>query len=181
MISLDAAALIVVDPQNGFLNQHSRPVLPRLAELISRWRERGGSLLVTRYHNYSGSPYERLLDWHEVYGPPDTDICPEIAPHAAVAEAVVDKTGYTALNDDTLTVIGAHGWTDLVFCGLDTDTCVLKSAADAFDLGFTPWLAADACASHGSVADHDRGLLMISRIIGERQVLHADDILRRLR
>lgn len=137
VIDVRNAALIVVDPQNGFLNEHTRPVLAPMADLVVRWQEAGGRFLISRYHNYPGSPYERLLDWHEVYGPPDTDICDELGAHVPRAEAVIDKTGYTALNDAALKVIAAQSWTDLVFCGMDTDTCVLKSVADAFDLGFT--------------------------------------------
>jgi hypothetical protein len=62
-------------------------------------------------------------------------------------------------------------WTDLVFCGFDTDTCILKSVADAFEREHIPWLVRDACASHGSRGQHRTTVTMAGRFIGERQLI----------
>jgi Isochorismatase family len=48
------------------------------------------------------------------------------------AAAVLDKTGYSAFTVEVLKLLAESGWTDLLFCRLDTDTCVLKCAVGRF-------------------------------------------------
>ncbi|MFJ6195387.1 isochorismatase family protein [Micromonospora sp. NPDC092111] len=50
------AALIVIDMQNGFINDRSRRVIPKVVELVDRWEATGRPVVFTRYHNYAGSP-----------------------------------------------------------------------------------------------------------------------------
>jgi nicotinamidase-related amidase len=166
----DHAALIVIDAQRGFINDHSRHVLPMISQLADRWAAAGGAVAFSRYHNYPGSPFETFLGWTDVRTSPDTDIADELADRARRAQAVIDKTGYTVFNAVGLKVMAEFGWNDLVFCGLDTDTCVLKSAVDAFELGHTPWLVTDACASHSGADQHQLGLTMAGRFIGSGQL-----------
>ena len=170
-MNLKSAALIVVDVQNGFCNEISAPAIPRIVSLVRGWSDAGLPMVFTRYHNYPGSKFERLLDWPEVQHAPDTDLVGDLAPLAARAVAVADKTGYTALTAEVAKLVDKHGWTDLVFCGLDTDTCVLKSVADAFERELVPWLVRDACASHGSRGQHRTGVTMAGRFIGQRQII----------
>jgi nicotinamidase-related amidase len=54
--------------------------------------------------------------------------------------------------------------------------CVLKSAVDAFELGLTPYVIADASASHAGPRAHEAGLYLLARFIGARQVLSGDDL-----
>ena len=44
--------LIVIDVQNGFVNQHSSHVLPVIRRLLGEWTAMGREVLFTRYHNY---------------------------------------------------------------------------------------------------------------------------------
>ena len=73
--------LVVVDVQNGFITEDSAPVVPVIVELVGRWQAIGGDVVFTRYHNYAGSPYERLIGWTEMSHAPDTDLVPELAPN----------------------------------------------------------------------------------------------------
>jgi nicotinamidase-related amidase len=176
-VDLSSSTLVVVDPQVGFVNSKSEHVLPRLVELVGTWFAAGGDVVFSRYHNYPASPFERLLNWTDVHDSPETDIVPALAGLAGDARAVITKTGYTVLNAHGEQVVAEHGWTDLIFCGLDTDTCVLKSAVDAFERGLTPWLVTDACASHSGRAEHEMGLTMAGRFIGAGQLLTTQDLL----
>ncbi|MFH8837166.1 isochorismatase family protein [Streptomyces sp. NPDC017868] len=53
----------------------------------------------------------------------------------------------TARARETAELIPRAGWTGLVFCAIATASCVLKSAADAFEHGYAPWIVTDTCAS----------------------------------
>jgi len=162
------AALVVVDVQNGFVNDESRHVVPRIVELVKRWP---GPVAFTRFFNREGSSYERLIGWTKLHGPPETDLVDELKPYAST---VIDKGGYSFFGDEGKALAAAQGWTEVYFCGIDTDICVLKSAVDAFEYGLTPYVIADASASHAGARAHEAGLYLLGRFIGKRQVLSGD-------
>lgn len=172
---MDRTALVVVDVQNGFITDLSRPVVPVIVDLVERWTAAGRPVVFTRYLNYPGSLFERLFDWRKLTHPPETDIVPELAA-AAERAPVIDKKGYTLFNEAGRALVEENGWTELVFCGIDTEVCVLKSAVDAFEAGITPWVLTDASASHSSVAAHEAGILIGRRFIGPDQFITVSDI-----
>ncbi|MGX7759527.1 isochorismatase family cysteine hydrolase [Streptomyces angustmyceticus] len=174
------AALVVIDMQNGFVNRHSRPAVPSVSGLVDRWSAVGRPVIFTRYFNYPDSPYERFHGWHRLQKPPETDVVPELASAVARAHAVVDKTGYTLFTTEATELIRRAGWTDLVFCGIATESCVLKSAADAFEHSYAPWIVTDACASDAGPDVHDAGLLVARRLIGTGQLVTAAHVVGRL-
>ena len=175
-MALGGAVLFVVDAQNGFRNEFTEPAVRRLESLVDHWAGPQLPFVLTRYHNYPGSQFERLLDWTSVRERPETDLIDEVAGYADRAAAVIDKTGYSALTPEAVSLVERAGWTDLYFCGFDTDTCVLKSAADAFERHYTPWLVRDCSASHGGRGHHRTGVTMIGRFIGQRQLVTHRDI-----
>jgi nicotinamidase-related amidase len=176
-LDIGRAALIVVDMQNGFLGQHTEAVIPAVAHLARHWQDAGGATVFTRFVNAPGSPFERLLGWTQVATTPETDITASLEPHLQRAHFVLDKPAYTIFTPEGRQLIEAAGWSDLVFCGVDTDSCVLKSALDAFELGYTPWIATDATSSHGGPVIHEAGLAVAARSVGKRHLLTTAAIL----
>ncbi len=128
--------------------------------------------MFTRYFNYVGSPYERLIGWTAMAHAPDTELVPELAPHVGQSP-VVDKCIYSLFTQEGTQLVDEHGWTDLYICGIDTDSCVLKTAVDAFERDLTPWIVEDACASHAGSESHNAGLLVARRFIGRSQIISA--------
>ncbi|WP_343948205.1 cysteine hydrolase [Nonomuraea longicatena] len=172
----NTAVLVVIDAQNGFISDHSAPAIPVIASLVDRWQSAGGDVVFTRYLNYAGSPYERLMRWSKLKNSPEIDIAPTLAPFANKATAVVDKTIYSLFNEEGDALVQQRGWTDLYVCGLDTESCVLKTVVDAFERDLTPRLISDASASHAGQQAHDAGILVASRFIGSDQVITTSDI-----
>lgn len=169
--------LIVVDMQHGFVRDASRHVVPVIAELVDRWQGDGGDVVFTRFFNEPGSAFERLIGWTRMQGPPETDIVPELAARAERATAVLDKPIYSLFTPEGVDLVADHGWTDLYICGIATESCVLKTAADAFERdGLTPWVVEDASASHAGEAAHQAGLLVAGRFIGRGQIIRAVDV-----
>jgi nicotinamidase-related amidase len=173
-IEAETAALVVVDMQNGFVNEHSEHAVPAVVNLVRVWGALGRPVVFTRYHNYPDSPYERFFSWTRLQGPPETDLVPELTDLTEEAQAIIDKTGYSFLTPQAEQLVAKEGWTDLVFCGIATESCVLKSAADAFERGLAPWIVTDACASDAGPAVHDAGLLVARRLIGRGQLITTD-------
>ncbi|MEV0734356.1 cysteine hydrolase [Polymorphospora sp. NPDC050346] len=166
-----SSVLVVVDVQNGFIRDASAPVVPVIRDLVQRWLDEGGDVVFTRYINYEGSPFERLIHWTKLRDAPEVDIVPELQPFVGRATAVLDKTIYSLFTDEGRDLIDRHGWTDLYVCGIATESCVLKTAVDAFELGYTPWVVADASGSHAGQVAHDAGMLVLKRFIGAGQII----------
>jgi nicotinamidase-related amidase len=170
-VNLAKTALVVIDMQNGFVNESSRPVIPAVVNLVECWQRLGGDIIFTRYLNYPDSLYERLIQWSRLQTSPEIDIVDELVPYLDSARAVIEKPTYTLFTPDGAKIVRDGGWTDLVFCGIATESCVLKSAVDAFELGYTPWVVRDASASHGGAGTHEAGLLITGRFIGGGQII----------
>ncbi|MFX0574750.1 cysteine hydrolase family protein [Nocardia nepalensis] len=171
--------LLAIDVQNGFIVPASAPVVPAVAALIDAWLAVDAPVILTRYLNHSGSPFQRLLDWHAMTSAPDTDIVTELAHHARDPRVqVIDKTTYSALTPETAETITHHRVNDVFLCGIATDACVLATTLALFDHGLTPWIITDACASNASRHPpqqvHDAALLLMSRLLGTRQLIDID-------
>ncbi|MBF6129979.1 cysteine hydrolase [Nocardia brasiliensis] len=182
-MDLAAAALLVIDVQNGFVNEGSAPAVPVIVDLVAAWSATNRPTVFTRYRNYPNSPWERLLGWRALHGPPETDLIDELVPFTARPKShLLEKTVYTALTADGSKLIGALGVCDLIICGIATDACVLKTALDAFERGYVPWVVRDAVASnatrHSAQQMHDSALLHLARLIGENQLVTAAQVTR---
>jgi nicotinamidase-related amidase len=168
--------LVVVDVQNGFITEHSRLVIPIIVDLVQRWQTAGGDVIFSRYLNYAGSPFERLIGWTKMTDGPETEIVTELAPYVGPRTPVVDKYIYTLFTPEGTRLVNEREWTDLYICGIDTDICVLKTAVDAFEHNLTPWIIKDACASHAGPEAHAAGLYIAGRFIGPNQVIHTQNL-----
>lgn len=175
-------ALLVVDVQNGFVTSSSAHVVPVVAELVHAWLETSHPVIFSRYINYPNSPYQRLMGWTGLLAPPDTDIIDVLQPFTRhPGTRIVDKSGYTMLTADGLAVLAELEITEVMVCGIDTDGCVLKTVLDAFEHDITPWVLADACASSTTRQPaqqiHDSALMLLSRLVGARQIIDTTQAL----
>jgi nicotinamidase-related amidase len=168
--------LVVVDVQNGFITEHSQSVIPVIVDLVRRWQSANGDVVFSRYLNYAGSPFERLIGWTKMANGPETEIVTELTPYIRPHTPVVDKCIYTLFTPDGTRLVNERGWTDLYICGIDTDVCVLKTAVDAFERNLTPWILKDACASHAGPEAHTAGLFIAARFIGTNQIIHTTSL-----
>lgn len=167
--------LVVTDVQNGFVREQSAHIVPIIVDLVHTWQEAGGDTLFTRYLNYPGSPFERFFSWRRLQAEPETEFVPELLPYIG-SGVVLEKTIYSPFTAEGELLVNQRGWTELFFCGIATESCVLKGAVDAFERNLTPWLIADASASHAGPEAHAAGLLVARRFIGPGQVINRGDI-----
>ncbi|HEV2108468.1 MAG TPA: isochorismatase family cysteine hydrolase [Thermomicrobiales bacterium] len=162
--------LVVVDVQRGFLNPYTAHIPERIARLVDA--RHYDPVLFTRFVNVAGSPYHRLLDWHDCAEPPETDIAPELE-RFAVPDRTFTKPGFTGLPDELTALLRQIDPERATIVGIDTDMCVLKVAMDVFDLGIAPVVLIDCCASTAGLQAHLAGLAVLSRNIGALQLHDA--------
>lgn len=157
--------ILLVDLQYCFLNDFTRHIPERVAQLLTRDRGRYGPILVTRFINIEGGPFRRFLDWHGCAMPPETDLVSEIVPY--VDESLVfSKPGSAGMSPELVAWLVEHKVERVTLVGIDTDMCVLKIALDIFDLGIEPIVLADCCASTAGLQSHLAGLAVLARNIG---------------
>ena len=157
------SALIVVDVQNGFINDYTRHISERVVALI----ESGAydPIFYTRFINMPEGPYPRFVGWDACMAPPETDLVDTVARHAS-PETTFDKHGYAGLPDALERALLDRDIDRVTVVGIDTDMCVLKVAMDAFDLNIEPLVLTDCCASTAGLQSHLAGLAVLARNIG---------------
>jgi len=176
VIPADDSVLVLVDVQNGFVSPHGRHVVAPIAEFTREWAASGRPYIMTRFINYPGSLFEQLIRWSAMMpGTPETEIVNELANLVPGAAAVLDKPTYSLFNDEGTELVARHGWKHIVIVGLDTESCVLKTAVDAFEHGLVPWVVEDLVYSHAGQVEHEAGLLVTGRFIGRGQIVQAQD------
>ena len=164
-------ALVIVDVQNGFINDFTKHIPKRILELIDR--NQYSPILFTRFiNNTPGGPYPRFMDWHACAEPPETEIVDEIASIAS-GNTTFDKHGYAGIPDELGDYLQEHHIERVTVVGIDTDMCVLKVAMDIFDLNIEPVVLIDCCASTSGLQSHLAGLAVLARNIGADQLQDA--------
>ncbi len=161
---MDKKALLVVDVQQGFINQHTAHIPALVEGLLPSYEH----VIATRFFNPESSNYRRLIHWTRFSrGTEDA----ELAFRAGSNTVLIEKTGYTCVDAGFVKMLDGLGVDEVHIAGMDTDICVLKSAADLFDAGKTPVVLAWCCASHAGIEFHDAAIKIIARFIGAGQVV----------
>ena len=163
-------ALIVVDVQEGFINDYTRHIPSRIVSLI----EQGSydPILFTCFINTEGGPYHRFMDWHDCVKPPETDLVTEMQPFADHTRTY-RKDGYAGIPEELADYLIDSEIDRVTVVGIDTDMCVLKVAMDIFDLNIEPIILTDCCASTSGLQSHLAGLAVLARNIGADQLRDA--------
>ena len=156
--------LLIIDLQKGFINQHTRHIPAKINELFDKYE----LIIATQFVNLPGSNFRKLLQWHDLSeGDASTEMAIDLHPHVVK----IKKYGYSCINDDFMKLIREKGVDFIDICGLDTEGCVLKSAVDLFEIGITPRVLSDYCASSGGHDYHEAGIKVLKRLIGDKQVI----------
>ena len=66
--------LLVVDVQNGFVNEHTRHVIEPINRLIGAFSGRGVPVAFTRFVNTPDSGYQRWIGWTRFMRGPENDL-----------------------------------------------------------------------------------------------------------
>ncbi|QLE48509.1 cysteine hydrolase [Nostoc sp. C057] len=158
--------LFIIDIQNGFITPNTSHIPQRVKSLLEQ--NIFEHVIFTRFINTPNSPYIKYLNWHNLTSPFEQKIVNKIEPFAQV---VFDKTIYTACNTETLNFINKNNIQKVFICGLDTDSCVLKTAIDFFENNINPYILKYYSASTGGDKIHQAGLLVLSQMIGVNNIV----------
>jgi nicotinamidase-related amidase len=162
--------LLVIDVQNGFINDFTKHVVERIRSLIDSGDY--GPVIFTRFINEPGSPFHKFVDWHDCETEPETSIVDDLQRYAR-EDLTFSKPGFAGISLELRAYLKEHGFERVFLVGVDTDMCVLKIALDVFDLGIEPIVLTDCCASTAGLQSHLAGLAVLARNIGATQLWDA--------
>ncbi len=160
------SCLLIIDVQNGFINEWTRHIPSRVEAVQDRFDH----LVVTRFYNPENSFYRRLIGWNRFAHDSD-DTALAFTPRQDAL--IVDKAQYSCLTEEVESLLASNGIDRVHLCGIATDNCVLKTAVDLFEHRVEPVVMADYCASHGGPECHQAGLLLLGRFIGADQIVRG--------
>ncbi|MBL8668524.1 MAG: cysteine hydrolase [Rhodospirillales bacterium] len=161
---MTASQLLIIDVQAGFINEWTAHVPDRVASL----QENFDQVLVTRLYNPQKSLYRKLIGWSGfALGSIDTQLAFAPGPSAKI----IDKSTYSCVNGALVDRLRRDDIARVHLCGIGTDSSVLMSAIDLFQVGIEPVILAHACGSACGRSEHQAGLQILRRLIGTRQVI----------
>lgn len=164
--------LLAIDVQNGFIvsgaNDDALQNLNRMLEA-----DLFDTVIATAYRNYENSPIIRLMGWNHMFRQE------EIALTGAIAEKhdhLLYKSTYSACNEELLSLLRRLGGGQLpehVFlAGMDTECCVLATAADLFEAGVRPIVLTACCGASGGEGQHLAGMRSLASLVGRNNLYH---------
>lgn len=164
--------LLLVDVQNGFVRTAEvDSTVNKIQSLLEL--KIFDSVIATRFLNANHSTYETILGWHRLTTREEQELDSRIAPYV---DCILDKYGYSCVNPSFIQkLIQLNGGTypnEIYIAGIDTDCCVLTSAAALFDVGIKPIVLIDYCNSNGGKKSHDSGITCMQRLIGHNQIIN---------
>ncbi|WP_428559768.1 MAG: isochorismatase family protein [Solidesulfovibrio sp. DCME] len=150
--------LVVIDLQMAMMNDHNQHLPARIRQHIEEHGEAYHTVAFTVFRNRSDSLFARWHGYAGCFGPPDTDLAPDLASLAG-PENTFPKAGFSAFqNEDFERLLRQERITDVDLVGMDTDACIIATAFDAFALGIRPRVIPELCASSAGPAAHRAGL-----------------------
>lgn len=156
-------ALVVIDVQNFFVNEKTKDLPRKIANFIKK--SKFDFVLFTQFVNKEDSNFFKLLNFKKSTGSPDTDISTDLLEFIH-KDNLFEKSTYSIFKSPKLVeFLKKNNITKLFLCGIDSDSCVLASAFDAFDLGYKIKILKNLVKSHTDKVFDDAALKIIHKSI----------------
>lgn len=156
-----SSCLVMIDMQMGFLDTARGYLIDKVCALVKE--QQFDHVVATKLKNTKVSYFRKFLSWSGMSGSQEQLIVPKLHKHI---DRVFEKEGFTCFTNEFKEYLAESDIDKLYFIGLDTDSCVLKSVLDCFELGIPYEVLVNYCASSGGVTAHQAGLAVMSRNIG---------------
>lgn len=161
-----SSCLVIIDVQEGFLNEYTQQIPERLEELFQN-ENRFDHIVATKFVNVKDGPFPRLMGWKKMMDPVSIKVLPVVEEHS---ERIFTKEGFTCFTPEFEKYLIDENIDHLAFAGINTDCCVLKSACDCFERNIPLEVLLPCCASTGGPETQRAGIQVLERLIGTRQL-----------
>ena len=156
--------LLVVDVQNDFINDNTKVTLQKIQELINANEYK--NIVFTKFINNENGYWYKKLNYKGCLTEEGRNI-----PIDTSKYLVINKYGYSALNEELITYLNQNKIDAIFLCGFDTDACIYKTALDLFENGYNVYVLKDYCMSHKGLELHNVMIENLKRLIGKDKVV----------
>ncbi len=163
-------ALIVIDVQNYFINEHTEHIPGLISNHLSR--QNYDLLIFTSFINKTDSNFSRILEWDKCFDAPDTDIVNELINRNQNIH-IIRRSSYSAVTNELEQLLNFSQIHQAFICGIDTDACVIATAFDLFDLGYNFEIIEELCASTEGEETHKAALKLMQRNLKRQKNITA--------
>lgn len=163
------SALIVVDMQMGFMNEHTEYLENKIASYIDN---RSFDIIIgTKYINNEKTACYIFEGWKECMdGTVDTYLVPKISSRVNVT---FEKSVYSCWSETLKDYLKSRNIDDIYFCGVNTGCCVLHSAFDAYNDLFSCYVIEDLCGSTSGEESHKAAITILKECITQERVIDS--------
>lgn len=153
-------ALMIVDVQEAFLNNHTK----HIPEKVERLQHDYAKVIITQFQEPESGLFRKCHDFDDM-DIHHFDLCFNLTKEATI----FSKAGY-GLTENQIWILHSMNLESIDICGLNTDACVMQIAMQLFDSGIRPIIKSDYCASMGGPRIHQCALQIMQRNLGKEQV-----------
>ncbi len=172
-----ANAVLVIDMVRGFLEpghnlycgDQSRDIIPHVAALLERERQRGSQILFICDHHDPDDLEFQIFPPHCIKGTHETEVISELREYVK-EENIIRKNRYSGFfNTDLENRLREMDPEKVIICGICTDICVMYTASDARNRDYLVEVPASCVASFDQQA-HQGALEHLRSILGAKVV-----------
>ena len=169
--------LVIVDMQNGFMNEHTKHLESDICRFIDANKDLFNGVVATQYVNNLNTPCSVFEGWTDCMdGTEDAELLPSIASRV---DKVFKKDVYSCW-EDMCAYVKAHEIDKLYFVGVNTGCCVLHSAFDFYNHLIDCSVISDLCGSTSGIKSHEAALMILSECITSQRVLTSEQAVKEL-
>lgn len=153
-------ALIIVDVQEGFLNERNRWIIPNIQKVLKNGKY--DLIVESIFYADKGSLWDRQVN----YTFPLQPTIPEIKNLLDKDVVLITKTTKSVFKGDKdfFSILKNKNIEEVHIVGLDTNDCVFASAQESFDLGFYTYVLEECTESSQSAEQRDCAIKILNRL-----------------
>ena len=164
--------LLIVDVQNGFINEHTRHLPGAIAQFIQT--HSFGSVIATAYCNTPSNACFRLGGWTDcMENTPSAELVPEIKPYVS---RIFKKHTFSGLTSLMREYLADNNFEKIYICGVNTDCCVLATAFSLYDNLIDCCVIEDLCASTLGEQKHNAAIQLLKDNITELRIVRSTEL-----
>lgn len=163
-------ALIIVDMQNGFMNEYTKDLGTKIIELLDEF---DGLKVALQFRNEDDSQFERKLHYNGMKRDDEIDLIDGIKDRVHFVKAR-NRCSYSGFEVWMSLLLKTREVKEVFIAGVDTDACVLATAFNLFDAEYDIKLLVDYCGSSGGQLYHDYAIELMKRNFGEGSIVYGD-------
>lgn len=165
-------ALLVIDVQEYFLNEHTKDLPQKIADFIQR--NKFDHVLFFKFVNTKDSNWVKSLGWHKMLAAPQTKIASALKEFLNKDNTFIKRAAFSVFRSKKFNkFVKDQEISELFVCGMDTDACIYTTAMEAFERKFAVKVIDDLCAASHGKEYHQNTIASLKRNLGEKVIVNS--------